>query len=455
MTLRLKLIVSIAIGMLATLVLGAAMIYLHAIDKVATEMQAAIAVGVRLAKHAAAEADRPADAGSRLASLVGQFDGDRHLQAKVLNSAGHVLMSSAVAAPEKHVPNWFHDLLKGQKHAVVVALPSGPGEADRLLLETSSRNEVGEVWDDMLKTLAILLVLTTSVTLIVSTVLGRALRPLEQLSDAFSRVANPITPVHITESGPAELRRLTSGFNEMVDRLIAAETTNRRLNEQLLSVEAEERADIARDLHDEIGPFLFAVDVDAASIGRLAAEQSYEQIPERVGRVREAVGHMQAHVKDMLARLKSAVLLDLGLTHALDNLVAFWLSRHPEISIAIEAGETSFGEALDATIYRLVQEALSNAVRHGRPRHVEIRVARGADGIDVTIADDGAGLAEDGRGGGFGIVGMRERVAAHNGRFSIANRAAGSGVIVSVWLPNPAPVNGIAGSKPMDGDVTT
>ncbi|MEI9900078.1 MAG: ATP-binding protein [Hyphomicrobium sp.] len=221
----------------------------------------------------------------------------------------------------------------------------------------------------------------------------------------------------------------------MVERLARSEAQNKRLQQQLTSVQDEERADLARDLHDEIGPLLFAADVDAVAIEQLARSGEYDDIPHRVGIIREAIGRMQRHVRDILGRLRSAMLLDVGLAHAIDNLVAFWRSHRPKLVFSVDIPEESFGELIDGTVYRVVQESISNAVRHGNPTAISVAVTSNPDGsIDIRVTDDGCGLKPAGV-RGLGIVGMRERVSTLGGTLEVANRSDGHGVVVSAHLP--------------------
>jgi two-component system sensor histidine kinase UhpB len=145
---------------------------------------------------------------------------------------------------------------------------------------------------------------------------------------------------------------------------------------------------------------------------------------------------MQRHVRDILGRLRSANLLDVGLAHAIDNLVAFWRAHRANLNFRVDVPEESFGELLDGTIYRIVQESLSNAVRHGKPTLISIEVRANEDlSIDIRVADDGGGLKPDQRAGGFGIVGMQERVGTLGGSLDVANRADVPGVVVSARIP--------------------
>jgi two-component system sensor histidine kinase UhpB len=98
--------------------------------------------------------------------------------------------------------------------------------------------------------------------------------------------------------------------------------------------------------------------------------------------------------------------------------------------------EDSFGELIDGTIYRIVQESLSNAVRHGNPSLISIEVKQNTDAsIDIRVIDDGCGLKPGRRVGGLGIVGMQERVGTLGGSLEVANRTDSTGVIVAAHLP--------------------
>src|SRR6185503_6467232 len=298
------------------------------------------------------------------------------------------------------------------------------------------RNEVAEVWSDMWLTLSVLTIFCGLVLAFIYWTLATTIRPLHNLTLAFARVGGGDYRERLAERGPRELKRLSQSFNQRVERLARAEAQNKRLQQQLTSVQDEERADLARDLHDEIGPLLFAADVDAVAIEQLAKAGEYEAIPHRVGIIRDAIGRMQKHVRDILGRLRSAMLLDLGLAHAIDNLVAFWRAHRANLNFHVDVPEESFGELLDGTIYRIVQESLSNAVRHGKPTLVSIEVKANPDrSIDIRVTDDGGGLKPDACLGGFGIVGMQERVRTLGGSLDVANRADGAGVVVSARLP--------------------
>jgi two-component system sensor histidine kinase UhpB len=153
---------------------------------------------------------------------------------------------------------------------------------------------------------------------------------------------------------------------------------------------------------------------------------------------------MQREVRSMLGRLRPIGLAEFGLAEAIASLVEFWRRRHPEtaydVSVAPDCG--ALGDLLDTTIYRVVQEALSNAARHGRPASIDVSITRahdpeiGPEALVVAVTDDGAGMAET-AGVGYGLLGMGERVRALGGRLVFGNRPGG-GFAVTAVLPDVA-----------------
>jgi two-component system sensor histidine kinase UhpB len=128
------------------------------------------------------------------------------------------------------------------------------------------------------------------------------------------------------------------------------------------------------------------------------------------------------------------VLLDLGLEGAIETLVHFWKSRQPGIEFDVQVDAEALDDRRTAVAFRVVQESLSNAVRHANPSRVDIRVADTAEGCVIEIADNGAGMKPGTARHGLGLLGMRERVNAVGGRLSFGNRAGSNGLAVRAVL---------------------
>lgn len=441
MPLRRRLIILIALVLCLSLLIGGALTYWHAVKKIDVEMTSAITAGESTLKDALASLAKATDPEHQISLMIRSFDDERHLRARFVRSAGTQALTSAVKPPADPPPAWLLSLLAAPPHTLVMELPEQLRGLGRIELQSDSLNEVTEVWDDVTLKLAILASFFGLVLGLVYWTLGQALRPLEDLSKALSRVGRGDYGAHVAETGPTELASIYREFNHMAEQLQAAERNNQRLNDQLSTVQEEERSDIARDLHDEIGPFLFAVDVDAQTIPQILERGSKSDVAERASAIRQSVAHMQSHLRSILSRLKPAVLLDLGLAHAIDHLVSFWRTRHPGITISVDIAQESFGPKLDEVAYRIMQESLSNAVRHGKPSHITL-VARPTDGgqLFISVTDNGSGLDPQGL-KGFGLAGMRERIAALGGHLSVSNNHRGPGVSVVAEMPLHDQVN--------------
>jgi two-component system sensor histidine kinase UhpB len=436
MSLRVTLVLGIALILTTSLVCGGALVYWHAVNKVDTEMSAALAVGDQTVRNAVSDIERAAPPSQDVASLVKSLDGDRHLRATLMAPHGAVLSRSTPLQSDDPAPEWFYRMLVHEPGVSRVPVRIGPDRFGVILLETDSRNEIGEAWSDAVLTLTILVLFCFLSALLVYWVVGRSLKPLNAIVQAFQRVGSGDYAPQAPEGGPRELAQLSRGFNQMVTRLAQMSQRKDRLEEQLVEVQEEERAELARDLHDEIGPLLFAVSVDLVALREHDALRGDSQLRARLAATDEAVSRMQQHVRSILGRLRPPTVADLGLRHSVEGLTTFWRTRYPAVSFHIDIPEEGFSAEIGSGIYRIVQESVSNALRHGHPSRIELSVVReSAESVVVEVCDDGIGLQPDGMQGGLGLTGMRERVNELGGELDVSTGAGGRGVRVRARLP--------------------
>lgn len=438
MPLRVRLIALIGIVLLASLACGSLLVAWHAAHSVRTELRAALDVGTQTVGNGFDDLRGTADDDAELRHLIATFNGNRHVRAVLIDAGGHAVATSELFPPTQAVPNWFRHLIGGRQDPVRLAVPRS---AAAIVLRSDATNEVGEVWSETRDAVLVLAGFAGLSALLSCLVVGKALRPLENLANACERIGAGDYHGSVPELGPPELLHLARGFNGMTGRLAQASAQNRRLNERLLTLQAEERADLARDLHDEIGPLLFAVDMTAATIERMAAGDRADSIAGQVHSIHEAVGQIQRHVRMLLGRLRP--LQTIALSLAIERLTAFWRSRRPDITIevAVSVDEERLAGDLKETIHRVVQEAMSNAIRHGKPSFVGVTVTQTENGIiHVEVADDGIGMAKHRSAARdpaqLGLIGMRERVMAMAGSLSIQPGREGRGVVLLASLPS-------------------
>jgi len=227
---------------------------------------------------------------------------------------------------------------------------------------------------------------------------------------------------------------------------------NRFLIRKSLAVQEEERRHLARELHDELGQCITAIQADAETIRDVAGRKDT-----RVATSVSAILNISAHLYDvvhcMIQRARPGVLDDLGLLVALEDLVNDCRARFPGIAYQFSTdGELgSLGEQINITLYRIVQECLTNIIKHAAATQVTIHLTTGTDPQDkewtttegdmvsLVVRDNGRGLEPAGNSHGLGIAGMRERVEALGGHFTIQDMPDG-GVMVSAMFPVAATV---------------
>lgn len=432
--LRRRILVLISLALLASIAAGLLLTYWHANKKVAVEMRAALTSAQGFVNDALEPLPKATEPSRSLQRIVSSFDGNRHLRAFWIGPAGQQFTESHLAPPDEHAPDWFFRIFGGEPLTADVTLPRKMTDLGFIRLATDSQSEVGEVWEDLSLKMLIVLIFTALVLTLVNSALGHALRPLTNLSDALGRVGDGDYTAQVPVDGPSEFSRIYRSFNSMTSRLLDVETQNARLNEQLAKVQEEERADIARDLHDEFGPFLFSIDVDARSIQNKSRTAQLPAIGSNADAIRGSVAHLQKHLRSILGRLRPSALLDLGLKHALEHLIEFWRARRPDVQISAAISQTTYSEQIDNICFRIVQEALNNAMKHGAPDSIEIVIRSTTHDVVIDIVDNGGGV-RSAPSHGFGLSGMRERIRAAGGSLETGNRLDGLGFALTARLP--------------------
>jgi signal transduction histidine kinase len=217
-------------------------------------------------------------------------------------------------------------------------------------------------------------------------------------------------------------------------------TENRKLAQEGLRIQETERKHLARELHDELGQYLNAIKLDAVALceDRIAD-------PARLAAARgiiSSVDHVHGVLGGIIGRLRPVGLDELGLMAAIEHCVDQWRRRLPAAEVSLSAGGSwdDLDESLNLTVYRLIQEGLTNIFKHAQARHVVIALERtgslpgGGDELRLTLSDDGRGMEPGAPTSRFGLRGMRERVEMAGGRFTLRS-GPGRGLSFTATLP--------------------
>jgi signal transduction histidine kinase len=230
-------------------------------------------------------------------------------------------------------------------------------------------------------------------------------------------------------------------------RLGAALAENRRLARENLRIQEVERKHLARELHDELGQYLNAIKLDAVSISDSGGDARVSTGASLA--IIRSVDHVHRAVSDMIGRLRPVGLDELGLVDAIEHCVDHWRQRLPEMQfeLSVSGSFDGLSEPATLTVYRLIQEGLTNIYKHARASRAAITLERpaspqnGVDELLLTVADDGCGMEYNARVTRFGLSGMRERVELSGGAFTLTS-APGEGLRFTARIPANGKDNG-------------
>jgi signal transduction histidine kinase len=212
-----------------------------------------------------------------------------------------------------------------------------------------------------------------------------------------------------------------------------------RLAEDLQTAREDERGRIARELHDELGALLTAAKLDAARLKRSLAEVNSAEIDERLAHLTTTLNDGIGLKRRIIEDLRPSSLSNLGLKAAVE-ILATELGARAELKINTDIEPFQLDEAVEITLYRMVQESLTNVAKYADAAEVDVRMKREGDQIIATVRDNGKGFdASRVRGSAQGLVGMRYRVQARGGSLKVSS-SPGQGTTVSAVVPaSPQP----------------
>jgi two-component system sensor histidine kinase UhpB len=204
---------------------------------------------------------------------------------------------------------------------------------------------------------------------------------------------------------------------------------NRELSQRLMLLQEEERAAIARELHDEVGQACVAIRAEVACL-RPRPDQAAP-----ADAIAATADALHGTVRNLLRRLRPGTLDSAGLDAALEELCSDWSRRHGvECSLSLAGNARNLDRKIAIAVYRIAQECLANVARHAQASWVRASLECDARSLLLSVQDNGRGLAADARQQGFGLLGMEERAAALGGRLHLVTEQV-QGLRVELRIP--------------------
>jgi len=437
MNLRTRLNLLVTLVLLFILIISAALSVNTARENVRAEVESAMEFALPVLKkitedlaHNSIDKKSPFNL-SRLHNLrhlrIDFYDNNKYLSEQV---------DSYKSSDEDGVQDWFRLLmyrsLEDVKPYQLPVLSNGK-KLGVLVVRPQPDTEILEAWEETKTMLGMITLFFVVVNVLLYVIVAQAQKPIKKITSALSQIEVGNLNVRLPIFNLPEMNVISEKFNLMASSLEIARKENQQLTQQIIQLQEAERKSIAQELHDEIGQHLTAVRVDVCAIKRA---DDLTKIKNSAAAIDSVVEQMIQIIRSMLQRLRPGGLDDLSFLDALHVLMSNWQERHSEIDFRYKlSGEfLLLPETVQLTLYRVIQESLTNISRHAQATQVSVNLIEERATIKLIISDDGCGFDLADSSFGFGLAGMKERIHCLNGEFKIQT-AVSQGVLLNITIP--------------------
>ncbi len=389
--------------------------------------------------------DNYAEASERVAlQSLNRLGRVRSTEITLRDSSGRVAYRSPPSPYKvgRNAPGWYSALVAPAPMQSELRL------ADSVLyIEANASRAVLDGWDATVHLLQLGLIVMILGNLLVFWLVRRATRPFQAIVHGLEDMQGGIYRTRLPEFKSAEAGAIARAFNRTAQAVGDSLDARREATEAKLRLEQsrdlaavvqdrieDERRQIARELHDETGQSITAIKSIALS---LTLRGSDDGIREAAQLIADTAGKLYASMHDLIPRLSPPTLDNLELGEAMEDRVIAWRRQQPQTEFVLKLVNlpADLGESYALAAYRIVQEAVTNALRHAQARRIDIELGSDPHALHIEVRDDGRGLPPDWqRPGHYGIRGMRERARALGGDVVVENITTG-GVRTHAQLP--------------------
>jgi len=345
-------------------------------------------------------------------------------------------------------PHWFAataQTLLGNHAAVDRSISTRTVTAGTVSAIPDPDAAISLAWQHILDNIHVALLMAIAIAILASLAIAHTLAPAQLIVAALQRMAHGHYRTALPRFRSMDLAMIGQAVSDLGDRLARAMEERAVLTRRLLEIRSDERRALARELHDEFGQNLSAILAFASTIEASAQQpakgREKSEVAQDARMISQATHRIMACLRDTLKRLRHPPAEEQGLEASLVSLVDSWRSQdatRPMIQLDLQGDLADLRGSVAATAYRVAQECLTNALRHSSAREIVLRIERRTgteNALLIRVDDDGGGdAAKVTQSAGFGLTGIRERVAALGGSLSIARATRGVSVAATIPL---------------------
>ena len=430
----------IGVAMLLIVGIGSVFSVHEARQSVRADAESTVSLAMQLIELGFRDQETSGTLLSQWMNRLGRLEKLRHLRILIIGPESYTLnvLPSPPAPGTDVAPAWYR-----------WAVAPAPIQAERrlqdvasrhyvLLIEAHAEDEIREAWAETRGFLLLWLTLACAVYGLIQVIVGRALRSVDVILEGLAHIEQGAFDKRLPHFPLPEFDRIARAFNHMAYTLGMTRQENRALIRQSLAIQEEERRILARELHDEVGQCLTAIKLMSSTLRR---KDDPPEAP--AAQIMGLCDRLFGQVRAMMRRLRPMMLEDLGLQAALEDLIEPWRVSHPGLSLHLDCAPLLRDWVGDKAlqIYRVVQEALTNVIKHAQASNAWVSLKVNEDGnIEIVIRDDGKGFDVDQPHAGFGLSGIRERITGLGGHCLLTTQP-GSGVSLRVLIPYPREIS--------------
>ena len=292
-----------------------------------------------------------------------------------------------------------------------------------ILIKPEPIYEYAEIWQQIKVGLWIIGAFLILINIVVLILFSHMIKPINKIIEGFEKLEAGNYKSKINKSNILELDIIGKKFNSMINNLRQSNDKIHKLSQNLINVQEQEKSELARDLHDELGQSLTALQAEAASISKSTKKSSRD---DAIFNVIQLSKNMMLSTREIIKKLNLGLIEDLGLESALIELFENWKRRFKGVKFEYKIEDKALRKITKqetAHLYRIFQEALTNIAKHSEPKNIKITVKSLDRGnkTRILISNDGikSNLANN---EGLGLIGIAERVDQINGSLEVIKK---------------------------------
>lgn len=434
MSLRYQINFRIFVSALGILLLGGSITIWQARSAVNEEVASSIQLAVQLIEFSYKDKPYISFGNNGWLTQLSSLRAIRHLSIQLKTPSGkyiHLLKPSLKTAQDESPPGWFVSLIGSHYPVTEYPFASSDGTPVILTIQANPLDEITEVWQETMVFFSSLLLLTLLAFISVNLAFNHSLKSIEQIVGGLKAIELGKYQQKLPKFKMREYSNIATAINRMADELSYADKQYSALTKHSLNIQEKERQYLAQELHDELGQSLTAI-----KVMMVTARHPTSDIQHITQSINNICDHLIRVVRTMMYQLHPHILTELGLSAALDDMLKHWKERNLDLNIALECSAEldALPQEITIHLYRVIQECLTNIVRHANALHVKIDLKILDNIIFLSVSDDGKGCNMDKIKSGFGLRGMQERIKTLEGQLNISSQLH-AGMKISATIP--------------------